>query len=89
MVFTNMTRKQANVLYRASKNNEIEMPKDLMSFAYNRADQMYSHDTVDDDVETELRAAIDRIFQNDVAGAQECINGAWLTYSAHHGIKAE
>lgn len=86
MNYTHMTKKQANVLYRAAKTGEIVIPKDLMSFAYHRAEKMYSYDANEDDVETRLHWAIDAIFEGDLDKAQESVNGAWTLYAAIFGL---
>ncbi len=86
MNYTHMTKKQANVLYRAAKAGEVVIPKDLMSFAYHRAEQVYSYNGNDDDVETRLHWVIDAIFAGDLDKAQDVINGAWTVYAAIHGM---
>lgn len=86
MDYTHMTKKQANVLYRAAKTGELEIPKDLTSFAYHRAGQMYSYNGNEDDVETRLHSAIDAIFEGDLGKAQEAINDAWFLYRLIFGI---
>ncbi len=89
-MFTHMSKKQANVLYRATKNGEIAMHKDLISFAYHRAEQMHSWNVLDDAAETYLLRAIDCIFAGDREAAQKNIDSAWIEFGSTHGLlKAE
>lgn len=85
-MFAHMSKKQANVLYRAAKSNEISINKDLISFAYHRAGQMHSWSAIDDGAETYLLRAIDCIFAGDREAAQELIDSAWTEYGAAHGL---
>lgn len=86
MQYTKITRKQAGVIYRAIKENKVVMESDLVGFMYDRADAHMSYNACDDAVEAHILNAVDAVFAQDLARAQECIDAAWGLYKAIHGL---
>lgn len=83
MAYSNFTRKQAGVIYRAIKEGKITLSDAGIKMMYGRADAYINHDVVLDDVESYLRYAVDGLFNGNVEEAQENVNHAMDVYSGH------
>lgn len=83
MQYSNFTRRQAGVLYRAQKEGKLDVGAGFMSSIYSLADMYILADAVQGDVESYLRAAVDAVFQGDYATAQDRVDSARTVYQAH------
>jgi len=88
MAYSNFSRKQAGVLFKNFKEGKLKMTDETVKMMYAQADAYINHDVVLDDIEAKLRNAVDAVFQNDLAKAQEEIDLAAKVYNAHFGVVA-
>lgn len=83
MAYSKITRKMAGVIYGAIKRGEIRANEKFVKMLYKCADAYINHDSVWDDVEDSLKAAIDAIFNKDLALAQEKVDRAIGVHDCH------
>ncbi len=83
--YSNFTRKQAGVLYRAFKEGKLEMTDAGVKMIYARADAYRINDSREISVETCLRAAVDAVMGGNTEKAQEELCQAFKEYAQMHG----
>lgn len=89
MAYSNFTRKQAGVLFRANKDGKIKMTDAGIKMVYARADAQINHDARLDSVERCLREAVDAIFAGNDEEARKHVGQAAKEYASIYGENAE
>lgn len=83
MAYSNFTRKQAGVIYRAIKEGKVTLSDAGIKMMYGQADAHINHDVVLDDVESYLRHAVDSLFNGNIEEAQKNVDDAMDVYNGH------
>ena len=81
--YSMITRKMANVLYRARMDGKIEMTDAAVRMLYQCADAYYIHDDCWTEVEARLKEAVSRAMAGDMAGCQEAVDEACERHDRH------